>query len=105
MTVASVDRCVSLIEALAGEPAGLDLGLIAERIDMPKSATHRMLATLVQRGYVVQNPDPSYALSLRLAVLGFRNLDARGLPDMAQTALDRLARSTGEYCRLAVIEG
>ena len=105
MTVAAVDRCMSLIETLAGEPDGLELGAIAARIGMPKSATHRMLATLVQRGFVVQDPDSqSYALSLRLALLAFRNLDARGLPDAAQAVLDDLARRTGEYCRLAVVE-
>lgn len=106
MTVAAVDRCLRLIESLAGEAAGLELGAIAARIAMPKSATHRMLATLVARGWVTQDPErQSYALSLHGTTLAFRHLDALGLPDMAQTVLDKLARATGEYCRLAVVEG
>jgi IclR family acetate operon transcriptional repressor len=104
--VEAVDRCLSLIEALAEEAEGLSLGELALRLGLPKSAVHRMLATLTARGYVSQDTaSQAYMLSLRLAVLAFRYLDARHLPDAAQTVLDRLARETGEYCRLAVVEG
>jgi len=106
MTVAAIDRCLSLIETLAGEAAPLDLGEIAERIGMPKSATHRLLATLKARSWVVQDPvGQGYALSLHLSTLAFRNLDARQVPDLAQSVLDALAERTGEYCRLAIVEG
>lgn len=104
--VATIDRCLGLIETLAQESGGLSLGELADRLGLPKSATHRMLATLLERGYVRQDAETqAYALSLRLALLAFRYLDARQLPDVAQTALERLARDTGEYCRLAVVEG
>lgn len=104
--VAAIDRCLSLLEVLAPEAEGLSLGGLAQRLDLPKSATHRMLATLMKRGYVRQDAvTQTYALSLRLALLAFRYLDGRQLPDAAQTVLDRLARETGEYCRLAVVEG
>ena len=53
------------------------------------------------RSPVTQN----YAGSLRLATLGFRCLDARRLPSAAQQVLDRLAKATGEYCRLALVNG
>lgn len=104
--VATIDRCLSLIETLAQESGGLSLGELADRLGLPKSATHRMLATLLERGYVRQDAETqAYALSLRLALLAFRYLDARQLPDVAQTVLEGLARETGEYCRLAVVEG
>jgi DNA-binding IclR family transcriptional regulator len=97
---------LSLLEELAGEPDGAALGDLAERLDAPKSAVHRMLATLAARGYVVQDQSTqTYRLSLRLAVLGFRYLDAHRLPDAAQAVLDRLAAETREYCRLALVEG
>jgi IclR family acetate operon transcriptional repressor len=103
--VAAIERCLSLIEALAEQPEGLSLGDLASRLDLPKSATHRMLVTLAARGYVSQDAASQvYMLSLRLAVLGFRYLDSRHLPDAAQTILDRLARETAEYCRLAVVD-
>ncbi len=106
MTVAAVDRCLSLIEALAAEPRPLELSALAERVGLPNSAAHRILSTLMARGWVVQDAtSQNYALSLRLAMLGFRHLDAAAVPDIAQTVLDRLARRTGDYCRLALAEG
>ena len=47
----------------------------------------------------------AYSLTLRLSTLGFRLLGARHLPDAGQLALQRLAEQTGEYCRLAVVDG
>ena len=58
--VTNVDRCLSLLETLAEEPDGLSLGSLAERLDLPKSATHRLLQTLgafrVWRGDVEVEP-------------------------------------------------
>ncbi|MDX3808400.1 IclR family transcriptional regulator [Bosea thiooxidans] len=106
MTIAAVERALKLIEALAGEPDGVDLSLLAERLDLPFSATHRLLATLAERGFVGQDAQSgAYGLTLKLAQLAFRDLDSRGLPDAGQIVLDRLAATTREYCRLAVVGG
>lgn len=101
-----VDRCLSLIEALAEAPSNVSLGALAGQLDLPKSATHRLLQSLAQRGYVEQDAtSQDYALSLKVALLGFRFLDSHQLPDVAQSALDRLARDAGEYCRIALVDG
>ncbi|MEZ5931935.1 MAG: IclR family transcriptional regulator [Alphaproteobacteria bacterium] len=106
MTVAAVDRCLSLIEVLAGEAAPLELSELALRVGLPNSAAHRILSTLMARGWVVQDEaSQNYALSLRLGLLAFRHLDASTTPDIVQNVLDQLARRTGEYCRLALLEG
>lgn len=106
MTIAAVERALKLMEALAGEPNGVDLSLLAERLGLPFSATHRLLATLAERGFVTQDPHSgAYGLTLKLSQLAFRDLDSRGLPDAGQIVLDRLAAATREYCRLAVVEG
>jgi DNA-binding IclR family transcriptional regulator len=106
MQIANVDRCLNLIELLAGSPDGLSLGALADRLELPKSATHRLLQTLSVRGYVTQDAgSQDYALSLKVAQLGFRYMDARRLPDVAQDVLDRLAQECGEYCRISVVEG
>lgn len=106
LTVAAVSRALSIIECLAGAIGGRELGEIADRVMMPKSAAHRVLSTLVERGWVVQDPDTqNYVLSLRVAALAFHDLDVRVVTDVVQAILDELARRTGEYCRLAVVEG
>lgn len=106
MTVIAVERCLSLVETLAGETAPVELVELAKRVGLPNSATHRTLSTLVDRGWVVQDPaSQNYALSLRLCSLAFRNLEARAVSDVMQAVLDGLAKRTREYCRLAVVEG
>ena len=106
MQIPNVDRSLQLLETLATAPDGLPLGALARRLEVPKSAAHRLLQALASRGYVHQDPlSQNYAMSLKLAVLGFRFLHARHLPDVAQGALDRLARESREYCRIAVLEG
>ncbi|AXA43154.1 IclR family transcriptional regulator (plasmid) [Rhizobium leguminosarum] len=106
MTVAAVSRCLTLLEVLAGEAGSIELSDLAGRLDMPASAVHRLLTTLISHGWVTQDAaSQNYALSLRLSALAFRNLDARNVPDVVQSVLNRLAAETQEYCRLAILEG
>jgi DNA-binding IclR family transcriptional regulator len=106
MSVAAVQRCLDLLELLASCGEGMELVAIADRVGMPASATHRILATLVERGFVRQDhSSQTYALSVRLAQLAFGHLDCAALPDAAMTVLNALARRTGDYCRLAIVEG
>lgn len=105
MQTSNVDRCLSVIETLAESGAGLSVGALALHLEMPKSAVHRLLQSLAGAGYVRQDPaSQDYRLTLKIALLGFRYLDVRRLPDVAQGALDRLAHQVGEYCRIAVVE-
>lgn len=104
--IANVDRCLSVLEALADASGGIALGALARQLQLPKSATHRLLQALARRGYVEQDPlTQDYDLSLKMATLGFRFLDVRRLPDIAQRSIDRLAAASGEYCRLAMVDG
>ena len=106
MSVVAVDRTVSMIEALADEPGAAELSALAARVDLPLSACHRILTTLVERGLVVQEATTGgYQLSLRLAQLAFRSLEARAAPNIVQGVLDGLAARSREYCRLAILEG
>lgn len=105
MSVSAIDRAVSVIEAMAGATAPIEVTALADRVGLPASATHRILTTLAERGWVVQDAESSaYQLSLRIAVLGFRHLETRVVSDIVQAALDRLASRTREYCRLAVVD-
>ena len=64
------ERCLSIIELLADGAREMPLGEIAERLDLPKSGAHRLLATLVGLGWAEQDDDTSfYRLTMRLAVL------------------------------------
>ena len=74
-----IERALGLLELLASDARGLPLQQLADRLDIPKSAAHRMLAELIRLGYVRQDHDTSrYRLSTRLAALGFRFRFQRG---------------------------
>lgn len=106
LTVAAVSRCLSLLEILASERLPIELSELANRLDVPASAAHRLVKTLVDRGWIIQDAaSQNYALSLRMSTLAFRNLDGRNLPDVVQLALNELATTSEEYCRLAILEG
>lgn len=100
------ERCLSIIELLSEDAAELPLGTISERLDLPKSGTHRLLGALLEQGWAQQDPQSGYyRLTMRLAILGQRFYMATGLPDICQPLLDQLAAASGEYVRLAVIDG
>ena len=100
------ERCLAIIELLAEGARAMPLGDIAERLALPKSAAHRLLATLVDLGWAEKDAATSfYRLTMRLAVLGQQFYVATGIPDICQPHLDRLARSCHEFARLAVVDG
>ena len=100
-----IERCVQAIELLAASGAPMPLGAIAERVDMPKSATHRMLSQLGAAGWVRQEADTGfYALTMKVTITGQLYLRRTGLPDVYQPLLDDLASRTGAFARIAVLE-
>ncbi len=105
MAGSQIERALSLLESLTSDARGLPMQSLADQLDIPKSATHRMLAELIRLGYVRQDPQTSrYRLSTKLVALGFRYLASSGA-DVVQPILDRLAEETGELVRLGVIDG
>ncbi|MCR0983864.1 IclR family transcriptional regulator [Roseomonas populi] len=100
------ERPLAILELLAPHAAGLPLHVVADRLGIPRSATHRLLGDLRASGYVRQDEEGGpYRLTARIASLAFTYLSANGITDIAQPVLDRLAEQAGELVRLAVIDG
>jgi len=104
-STAAVDRCLELLTLLARHPRGLGISEVSERIDLPKSATHRLLATLVEHGFATQTEARGYRLTMRLVQLGFSLLAGSRLLEVCQPVLDRLAATAGELVRMTVVDG
>lgn len=99
-------RVLLVLEFLTGHPDGAGLMDICEALALPKSIVHRLLAQLIESGYVLQHSQSGrYALTLKLTMLGLRHYVRTGLDDLAQPILDQVAAETGELARLAVVEG
>ena len=100
-----IDRALEIIEILATEGTALPLHELSRRLDMAKSGCHRILAALMARGFLQQEPETQrYEPTLKLAILGFRFLASTGLKDICQPELRLLSRETGELARLAVLD-
>lgn len=103
---AILERSFKILEHLAAHPEGSSLSSLAARMDMPLSATHRLLTELVRCGYVRQDQSHgAYGLTIKLVSLGLSFLSNSGIVDVAQPLLDALAADAGELVRLAVVDG
>lgn len=101
-----LERTLGVLELLAENAAGLQLYDIAERLGIPRSATHRVLGSLIEHGYVRQERlQGAYELTAKITSLAFTYLARSGITDFAQPILDRLAARSEELVRLAVING
>lgn len=101
-----LERTLAILEHLMAHPEGVSIGGVAEKLNMPPSAAHRLLTELVQRGYAKQERDQGdYALTTKLVAMVIDYMGAAGIVDFAQPVLDRLAQETGEFIRLSVIDG
>jgi IclR family transcriptional regulator, acetate operon repressor len=101
-----LERTLSVLEFLAENAQGMLLFEIADTLRIPRSATHRVLTSLVEHGYVRQERQQgAYQLTAKIASLAFTFLTGSGITDFAQPILDRLARECGELVRLAMIDG
>ena len=101
----ALNRGLSILEYLAAHSDGLPLALIADQLDVPKSACHRLLHELCERGYVRQaKAQGDYVMTTKVASLGLGFLSASGIVDIAQPLIERLADLSGELVRLSVVD-
>jgi DNA-binding IclR family transcriptional regulator len=101
--VRAVARCLDILERLAQDP---ELGLLelARETGLRPPTVHRLLATLVQRGYVLQNGQTDrYFISYKLLELVTQaSSHGTGLEGLTREHLTRLRDTSGETTSLAV---
>jgi DNA-binding IclR family transcriptional regulator len=101
----AVARALSILEFLSASAETVPLAGIADDLDIPRSACHRLLAELCERGYVRQvRAHGDYMLTTKIVSLGLTFLSSSGIVDVAQPILDRLADLSGELVRLAIVD-
>jgi DNA-binding IclR family transcriptional regulator len=99
-------KALRVVEAVAAKPGLSTLGEIALRAGLDKSATHRMLATLVVAGYVFQDEaSRRYGLSYHVVSLSRNLLANNEVSHLTRAALERLADKTGESIDVSVLDG
>ena len=101
-----LERTLGILELLSQHGQGMELAAIADTLNIPRSAVHRLLADLVRLGYVRQaRGHGDYLLSTKLVSMGLSYLSNTGIVDIAQPLLNTLAEVSGELVRLSVVDG
>jgi IclR family acetate operon transcriptional repressor len=104
--VQSLTRGLSILEALAGAESGLTLTDVAQRVELPPSTTHRLLATLDRMGYVHQAGELGrWHVGLQAFTVGSSFLASRDFVAQSHPSLRRLMEQAGETANLAILDG
>jgi len=101
--VQSVARAFELLEAVADSGGASNLSDLARSAGLPLGTIHRLLRTLVDLGYLRQEPSREYALGPRLIRLGETSSQLVG--PWARPYLASLVDELGETANLAMLDG
>jgi IclR family acetate operon transcriptional repressor len=105
-SIQSVDRAMTLLEAIADAGGETTLTELSHRTKLNISTCHHLLSTLVARGYVAKVPvRRTYALGARILFLSHACLRQVDLPRRAEPFITRINETTGETVHLAVLQG
>jgi DNA-binding IclR family transcriptional regulator len=97
--VQSLDRALSILDVLRFSDHALALGEVAARAGLPKSTTHRLLATLERRGFAARDTETG---AYRL---GLKHVTPVGAGPEIRSVLRDLARRSGETANLGALVG
>ena len=102
----ALEKSLAILEYLVAYPDGAALVRISTDLNMLRSGCHRTLQELIGYGYVRQMPQRGdYALTTKMASMGLSFLSRSGVVDIAQPVLARLAKTSEELVRLAIVDG
>lgn len=104
-SVQSVDRALDLLEALSAADGEVSITALSTRTGLHVSTVHRLLATLLRRGYVRQNPETSrYYAGAKLATLAEGRSRYGELRLRARPLLRAIVDTTRETANLVVLD-
>jgi len=103
--VQSIVRALSLMEALGDSRGEVGIAELSKRVGLHVSTAHRILATLVARGYARQSQETGrYALGAQALHLAESYLGQVDLRRLARPVLERLSHETGETANLVILD-
>lgn len=101
----TVQRAIDILNCFSFDQPELSLTEIANKIDLAKSTTSRLLSTLEQNGFVLRSPNsPKYKLGHRLYYLGSISGRSIKVREVAKPLMDELRDLTKETVNLHILE-
>lgn len=104
--VQSLDRAIQILEELALHRDGCGVTSLANLVGLHKSTVHRLLNTLLARGYISKDSEnDKYSLGMRILYLGSAILDRMDIRTIAKPFLEKLCHDTEEVVHLSTLDG
>ena len=102
----AVLHAVRLLEAFVDGPAEHGISELSRRAGLSKSTVHRLVATLVEVGWLERNPTTDrYRLGLKLFELGSAVAARLEVRECALPVMHDLMQRVGETVHLAILDG
>jgi len=102
----TVAKSIGILDILASKSdVGISLAELSSLIEMPKSSTHRYLATLQELDLAERKEGDRFCLGTKVIELAGSFLAHSDLRNESQMILNELAEKTGETVHLAVPSG
>lgn len=102
----SLGRVLDVLELFSADRARLSLSEIAGLLQWPVPTAHRVIATLVDRGFLTREPDTKqFRLGLGVIRLVAPLRMSFQVPELARPHLQALSVDTGETVNLAILDG
>jgi DNA-binding IclR family transcriptional regulator len=102
----TVERALTVLLAFTESDRVLGVSDIARSLGLPKSAVHRILATLLKVGFVERDePTGRYRLGPRAIDLGMVAMGTADIRAMALPIMQELSRQTSETVTLSMLVG
>lgn len=99
----NTDKVLSLLEEISNHSDGITLTELTKRTHIAKTTTFRILESLKERQYVIQDAGTErYLLGLKSLELGMKGLMNVNLVEVAIPYLKKLSARTSETCFLGV---
>lgn len=100
----SIDRTLAILQLFCLQKPEWGVSEISKEMNLYKSCVHNTLYTLLNRGFVIQNPDNSkYRLSIKFFELGSIVLENINLRKIAHPYVEQLSREFNETSHLGIL--
>jgi IclR family KDG regulon transcriptional repressor len=100
--ISAAVRTIAVLEALS-EGGFFSFDSLSERVGLAKPTLFRFLKTLKSLGYVLQNEDGKYSLSLKMLNIGSKALESMDLHEVSRSTIKHLSTHFKETVHLAIM--
>ncbi|WP_180316720.1 IclR family transcriptional regulator [Shouchella shacheensis] len=103
--LSSVQRALALLEELKLYKEGVGVTELANRLEVAKSTTHRLLISLEEYGYVRKRGEGRYQLGLKFLEMHQSVLSQLDVVELARPIMEKLCQDVGEIVHLVEQQG